>query len=365
MSKPRVGIITFHRAVHYGALLQAFALQEVLKKMGYECIIIDYRNSYLESLYKEMKLADCCNLMDLGRFIFYFKYHNKIHKKFREFSSTYLNKSDAYYSIEELRKIASQYNKFICGSDQVWNYKLTGFEKAYFLDFTEDILKKNSYAASFGFNSIPLEYVEEYRNLLKNFNHISVRESQGSAIVKELIDREAEVVLDPTLLITKHDWEKIAEDYKKKKNYILLYMIGVSPTLKTFVENLSRKTNCEIVYISYSLIRRIKATYERWVGPKEYLGLFKNARYIVTNSFHGTAFSINFNKDFFLEMMPETQDVNSRLKNILELFDLRTRQIINGKNAYIQEPINYNEVNQKLFIERQKSLDFLHKIIRN
>lgn len=182
-------------------------------------------------------------------------------------------------------------------------------------------------------------------------------------MVKDLINREAELVLDPTLLLNKQDWESIARDYDNKKEYILLYAFGNSPTIKTFVEDLSRRTGCEIVYISYSLIKRINAKYEKYVGPLEFLGLFKNARYVVTNSFHGTCFSINFNKDFFLEMLPESQGVNSRLENILDLFDLRSRQIINGENANINISIDYQKVNEKLLVERRRSLDFLHKIL--
>lgn len=130
-----------------------------------------------------------------------------------------------------------------------------------------------------------------------------------------------------------------------------------------FIKQLSAETNCEVVIISYSLKRTLKATYEKVVGPLEFLGLFKNAKYVVTNSFHGTAFSINLNKNFFLEILPENQGVNSRLINILNLFDLKSRQIVDGKNDFIHEPIDYNKVNQKLNEERSKSIDFIRKII--
>jgi hypothetical protein len=361
---PLVGVITFHRAINYGALLQAYALQEVLIKLRCRCNIIDYRNVRLESLHKENTLTDCHNWKEICRLIFYSKYHNKKVKKFREFSLSHLNLSDGYYGIDELRKITSEYDKFICGSDQIWNYKITNFDKAYFLDFVENKLQKYSYAASFGLDNIPSEYREEYKILLLNFNKITVRERQGAEIYKSLIGDDAEVVLDPTMLLSKLEWEKITTDYIKKDNYILLYLFGMSPTLKKFVKKLSKQTGCEIVSISYSLLNGLKATYERCVGPTEFLGLFKNARYIITNSFHGTAFSINFNKDFFIEMLPESKGGNSRLENILDLFGLRGRQIINGENTHVQEHIDYNQINQKLLVERQNSLNFLQKIIQ-
>jgi hypothetical protein len=173
------------------------------------------------------------------------------------------------------------------------------------------------------------------------------------------------MVLDPTLLLSRQDWEFVSENYSGESNYILIYMFGNSPTVKKFAEGLSQNSGCKILYISNSWIRRINAKYVRCLGPAEFLGLFKNARYIITNSFHGTCFSINFNKDFFLEMLPESAGVNSRLENILDLFDLRSRQIINGENDNIFQPIDYEKVNKQLLAERQRSLDFLHKIISN
>lgn len=360
----RVGILTFHRAINYGALLQAYALQESLKKMGCKPTIIDYHCTELESRHHEARMSDCHNVKDLARYAVYAKYQNKKFDKFREFSAVNLNLSDAYDSSDQLRKITSEYDRFICGSDQVWNYKITDFDKNYFLDFTEDNSKKNSYAGSFGISSIPSERTQEYRTLLLGFNHISVRENQGKSIIKDLINRDAELVLDPTLLLTNGEWETIAKDYKKKQNYILLYAFGVSPTMKMFVKKLSKQTGCVIVYISYSIIKRINATYEKSVGPADFLGLFKNARYVVTNSFHGTCFSIIYNKNFFLDVRSES-GVSSRLENILDVFDLRSRQIINGENACMQEPVNYDKVNDKLVVERQKSLEFLHKIIKS
>jgi hypothetical protein len=333
--------------------------------MGCEPSIIDYRSEVIERRHHESYLSDCHSLQDLARFIFYAKHQNRKHKKFRDFSAANLNLSNICVNREQLKEISSEYDKFICGSDQVWNYKITDFDKNYFLDFTEDTLKKNSYAASFGISNIPLEYAKEYKNLLKDFNHISVRENQAKKIIKDLINREAELVLDPTLLLTRQDWESIAAEYQKKKDYILLYMFGNSPILKTFTEALSRQTGYAIVYISYSVIKRVNAIYEKCVGPAEFLGLFKNARYVVTNSFHGTCFSLNFDKDFFLEMLPESQGVNSRLENILDLFDLRSRQIINGENVNIDKPIDYDKLNKKMLVERQRSLDFLNKIISN
>jgi len=363
--KLRVGIVTFHRVINYGALLQAYALQATLRKMGCECVIVDYRNAMLEAIHKEMVLSDCRNIKDVARFLLYSNYHNAKLREFRDFSSAYLKVDHTCTNIEELKCIAPEYDTFICGSDQVWNSNITNFDKTYFLNFCEDPSKKNSYAASFGFDSIPEQFFGDYQALLRGFRHISVRERQAQKIVSDLIGKDAEVVLDPTMLITEKEWEKLAADCLQIKEYILVYSLGTSATMKTFVERLSAETGCRIVAVSYSLRKRMEAKYEKNTGPARFLSLFRNAQFVVTNSFHGTALSIVFNKEFFLEMLPEAQGVNSRLENILEIFDLRERQIRNGTNEHMRETINYGKVNEILHRERAKSLAFLQQVIQD
>ncbi|OPZ97625.1 MAG: Polysaccharide pyruvyl transferase [Bacteroidetes bacterium ADurb.Bin408] len=361
--KLHIGIITFHRAINYGAILQAYALQHVVEKMGCDCNVIDYRNKVLESKHKKVRLRDCRNPLDMARFIFYSGHNNRKYDKFRDFLNTHIKMSSTCNSTEDLQRIAPQYDRFICGSDQVWNHRITNFDKNYFLDFCNNPVKKNSYAASFGFSSLSNEYVEKYQLLLKGFNKIAVRESQGKEIIRKLIGKNVDVVLDPTMLLDGADWAKIACEYRTK-NYILVYAFGrTSETMKIFIEKLAFQTKCSVVYISPTIYKQVKATYEKCIGPAEFLGLFKNAKYVVTNSFHGTAFALIFNKNFFLEMLPESQGVNSRLENILNVFELHARQIINGDNAHILKAINYNNVNMILETERQKALEYLQQIV--
>ena len=126
--------------------------------------------------------------------------------------------------------------------------------------------------------------------MLRNYNYMSVREKQGAQIIKRLLDKDVPVVLDPTLLVTKEKWFKLADGYTKYKNYILIYGFGSSNNLIEFARNLSKKTGYKIIHIANPYFRKIGFTYERAVDPKGFLGLFKNAKYIITNSFHGTAF---------------------------------------------------------------------------
>lgn len=357
----KIGLISFHRANNYGAVLQAYALSDIIKRLGYNPITIDYKNQSIENSYA----------------LYYFKgrslksiisgaitYHIRKKKKYKyeDFRSKFLT----LYEVTDLFSMNCDiFSKFITGSDQVWNYKIILFDKVYFLNFVYDHKKKNSYAASFGFDRVPDEFLDDYKKLLSDFNHISVRESQGANIIKELIGRDAEVCLDPTMLLSGDEWCKISHDFKSKKDYILIYQMATSQSLLDFAVYLSKKTNCDIIYISDAIRKRIKATYASGIGPLEFLGLLKNAKYVVTNSFHGTAFSINFNKPFFVEMLPPPANVNSRLKSILDIFDLRSRQIINGNNDNIFNEIDYTSVNQKLELERQRSLDYLKRILEN
>ncbi|WP_226643042.1 polysaccharide pyruvyl transferase family protein [Mesobacillus subterraneus] len=359
----KVGIITFHRAINYGAVLQVYALQEKIKELGAEAVILDYRNNLLEKKHKKRRLSECKSIKDYIRYFLLYKNYNKKFDKFRSFSDEFLNLSKKYDNFDELKKDSESYNDFICGSDQVWNHSITNFDTAYFLDFTKTIAKRNSYAASFGIKSIPDEYKDKYNELLKKFNKMSIREKQGAKIIEEVTQRESEVVLDPTFLISKNDWNKIAYDNLIEDKYILVYAFGGSKHIMSLAEKLSKKTGFKIVAINNNYKKSSNVEYLKSVGPREWLGLFKNAEYILTNSFHGTAFSINFNKEFFTEFLPESHGVNSRLEDILELFNLKHRQILSDNVEICDTNIDFTQVNKILGNERKKSVEFLQKII--
>lgn len=362
-NKRRIGIITFHRAINYGAVLQVLALQEKLRELGAEPYVLDYRNSKLEQHHKQMKLSNSKGIKELIIFMMVKRNYNKKFNAFREFSGKYLKISEPYYNLEDLKKADSKYDKFITGSDQVWNYKISDLDNAYFLSFTKDSSKKNSYAASFGVKSIPEEKTEEYYRLLKDFNTLLVREKQGAQIVNKLLDENVEVVLDPTLLITKDKWLEIAEDTVNDR-YILVYTFGGSKNIMEFAKNLAIKKRCKIIVISSTYKRSSQnVQYVKTAGPEQFLGLFKNAEYVITNSFHGTVFSINLNKQFSTELLPSTVGTNSRMEDVLELFNLKDRQLLNSDPSIAERLIDYKKVNQILEIERDKSISLLKNII--
>lgn len=363
-TQKKIGIITFHRAINYGAILQVYALQKKIEQLGGKCEVLDYRNDILEARHKEKSFSDIKNLKDILRYILIYRNYNKKHKKFRNFINENISLSRVY-NFEELEELSDKYDLFITGSDQVWNYSITNFDTAYFLDFVNDSVKKNSYAASFGISNIPKELKNKYYELLKDYNHMSLRELQGANIIKQLYDKEVDVVLDPTLLLNKNEWVNIANNNLIKDKYILIYAFGGSKYLMNLAKKLSDITGLKIVTISNNYKYSLNIKHIKTAGPEEFLGLFKNAEYVFTNSFHGTAFSINFNKQFFTEFLPEEHGVNSRLEDILDLFNLRNRQVKNDNINILNSTIDYVTVNKKLAAEREKSIAFLSRIIND
>lgn len=358
----KYGIITFHRAINYGAVFQTYALCETIKNQGYDCEVIDYRCEFLEKQYRKFGIYDLFNPKKIALILLKNIPIRDNTLNFENFRNKHLTLSERIYNSPlDLKESNNIYDVFITGSDQVWSYYCAGFDKSYFLDFVSTVNKKTSYAASFGVTSIPNEYKTDYIELLNEFNSISVREEQGAKLVKELTNENVEVVLDPTLLLSHKQWEKIAVPHIKNKKYILIYLLAESDTLFSFAKKIANEKNLEIIYIHDRLFSKKGVTNLNKVSPEEWLSLFKNAEMIITNSFHGICFSINFNKEFYVEFLPEPAKVNSRLENILKAFDLENRVI----NSCTTTKIDYEKVNKILEEKRRQSLCFIKEHIIN
>ncbi|MBQ7795424.1 MAG: polysaccharide pyruvyl transferase family protein [Lachnospiraceae bacterium] len=355
--KKNCGIITFHDAINYGAVLQAYALKKALT---------DYCNPFIVR-HHNLKIAKQHSLSPgiptnpqaLKTFIIksltYFP-NAKKHQAFLDFKNRYL-----YDTPEETTA-----DFYITGSDQVWNYVCSGFDKAYFLDFA-DARKRNSYSASFGLDTIPEDYIEHYYTLLKNFNKISVRESTGCNIIKELLDRDVPVTLDPTLLLTKDEWKSLFSHSINEKPYLLVYAFCTTPTMIDFVNRIAADKNLQIIVLlpEKSMWRKSKfknAKYLNYLSPQDWVQYFYNASFVVTNSFHGTVFSINFNRPFAVELLPPPAKVNSRITDMLKLLGLENQYI---SNPDVLNAIDYKRINESLCIERKKSLDYLLSIVKD
>lgn len=342
-----IGTITFHWANNYGAVLQAYALQKYLKNKGYKTEIIDYRPW---NVLKNEKLGAIKR-----KKINYFIKANNI----RKFRNNEINTSKkTYRTNDELKSIGNRYNSVIVGSDQIWNewFTLNGEGKitlSYFLNFINQKTRKISYAASFGTTLFSNEYISNVNPELKKFHKISVREKSGKVMMENL-GFEATLVLDPTLLIDKKEYEKLIEKNKmKKKQKVFSYIIHED-------QNLAVRTSSHIK--KYYKEKITKNYYNPKFGVYEWLQNIKEAEIVVTNSFHGVVFSLILETPFIV-IPVENSKMNDRINTLLSEVDLNDRIVneFNEKNIYnlMNNKINWKKINIRLQKLRLNSEDFL------
>lgn len=350
----KTGILTFHWANNYGAVLQVYALQKIVEQMGVDVQIIDFRAHKSKSMLLQKAISQLIRIPS-------YMEKKERNDRFTSFRRERLKLTDNNYSTEEqLIDCLPLFDTFICGSDQIWNPSIKGFSKAYLLSFVPAEKRKISYAASFGLNHIPDAHLDTFKKYLKRLHHISVREQDGIALVKELTGKQATHVLDPVFLLNAEEWEKTAKTPTDKEEYVLLFIMEKSQVLINLATRLAKETGKKLVSIN---IRKNKVQ-EADVnisnaGPQEFLGLIKNASYVCTNSFHATAFSILFNKPFMT--VPHTTR-NSRMESLLNILGIASQMMSKTLDCEeLQGKFHYdtNPVHERLQNEKKKSLDFL------
>ena len=385
MNGKKVGILTFFNRMNYGAELQAYALHKKVRDLGYDCELLDVlspRDASAKKPQVHKPLASSIRIEStksrINHKISYYlaavlgsKNDQNRKRRFEAFKRDYLTVSkQKFASVDDLYCYEMPYDIFITGSDQVWNPQTTlTSPEPYFLTFAAEDKLKISYAASFGVSSFPDEMKSYYKKWLANIDYISVRENQGADIVRDISGRTATVVLDPTLLLNAEDWNKAAAEPLLKKPYILLYTRIHSPYITRLACYLSRKTGYSIVRIPRGNIRegveyKVKNMFD--TGPSEFLGLFKNASFVLTSSFHGTAFAVNFNKPFY-SIVRKGGAINSRMISLLGNLNLESRLLFDGDDFPKDDDIfvDFSKANVALAKEREKSLSFLAVAFRN
>lgn len=358
----KVGVITFHRAINYGAALQTYALQVALKQIGVESEVIDYRCEHTENLYRVFKFTTPKQFI---RLFINIPWAISKKKSFRNFLSTNVKLSDSVYYRNNIKEANDVYDTFITGSDQVFNYACSNFDKSYFLDFAINSKKKNSYAASFSISEIPHEYKKDYIDLLKDFNHFSIREESGQRILHDLVGRDSELNVDPVFLLSKSDWSAIAKKPSIDK-YILIYQLNESTLIDSFARKLAKMTGYKIISINCDVVESIKHRDFHCLKDasiEEFVGLFKYAEYVVTNSFHGTAFSVLFNKKLFAEAKQKDFKPNHRIETLLKITDLTNCIISNLDDCVLTVNWDFKKANQTLLEEKNKSIAYLKEVI--
>ncbi len=351
-----IGILTFPTAINYGTALQAAALGKVLSDKGNDVRFIDHRCPLIDST---NSIFDFKNIFDIKYTIAHL--YNlpvaiKRKKNFVSFRSRYIPLAAGDHE---------GFDAVVAGSDQIWNYNLTDGDFYYFLDYDKKDKLKISYAGSFGLSALDEKYKEKINTLLADFDYLAVREKQASIIIKELSGKDVPVVCDPTLLMTKNDWERVATKKASEGGYIFVYTVFNSDKIWEQAQKLSEKTGLPIKTISYSKLHRRNAIYDFTAGPDDWVSYMLGADYVVTNSFHGVAFSINFNKNFFFDMPPAKAGVGSRISDITERYNLAGRNISAENFVFTTDAPDFTTANEKLCEDRQFSFSFIDSFLNN
>lgn len=367
----KVVIITFHNAFNYGATLQCAALAEKLRDRGFEVSVIDYLPEYVEnkkSIFRYLKDVKKAKnkLKALGKGVAYVRYANEVRRRnnaFDRFVQKHMSLTRKYSDVKELVSNPPSADTYICGSDQVWNRAITDnrFDKAFFLTFVKSG-KKIAYAVSLG-ETKPSEVKEELSDLTEGFRFISVREEDMAKELGTYLSRDVSTVVDPTLLLREADYRAFEEpvDLSSEK-YVLVYNVQNSDISLKTAETIAKKKGLEIIDISPNPFVKIKRSRKKIsYGPGEFLTLIKHAEYIVTNSFHGTVFSIIYKKQFFT--IPHKKR-SGRMVNLLELLDLKSRIVESMPFDGIDDKIDYDEVTSKIEEASEESEKLLIEAIK-
>lgn len=384
----KIGIITIVKVNNYGAELQAFALEKKLQQLGYDTEIINYlyyknwryQDSNISRALIPMSCKDKILYWIKYRLIYFFMdcifpFFSKTIKKrcnnFSDFHKINTSFSKEYTSMPALYKDYPLYDIYIVGSDQVWNPFTSSSIEPYFLTFAPKEKNKIAYASSFGVTTIPETLKEKYKQLLNNLNYISVREQSGVTLAEQLTNKKTYLALDPTLLLKKNDWSKIMKTYPNMpQKYVLIYQLSDSQAIINLALRIGKQFKIKI----YRICKRAYANNHNEgiinildAGPAEFLSLIYNATYMVTNSFHGTAFSINFNIPFY-SIISSKKSNNSRLESLLNITKLDTRLLKDDvpiESVDILSKIDYKTANNLLEVYRQQSIDYLTNSIEN
>lgn len=385
----KIGIITFHFPYNCGAALQCMALQTKLVELGHEVCVINYRPWYHQNRYTPLKnpvyWGGKCFEREKGNFVkklgkgidgfartvySWRKYFDGKEKndKFKSFTNKYLHETKVYRTLEQLQKDPPNCDVYISGSDQLWNSGLTEghFDPAYFLKFGSNDIGKMTYSVGTDFSKCS-DPVKQLKELVCDLDVISIRENRWRKVLEEAVDGKTEIHtdLDPTLILDKESYYSKMPGLKKTEPYILTYTMP-NETQKQIYNGarlLSEKLGMKVIDVSGDPNKMNKKVEDnRICGPDEFLWYVKNADYVLTNSFHGTAFSLIFEKQF---MVIPHSNTGNRVTELLDRLNLSTRhkKVTTDAVNEMTNPIDYTQV-RPIFNElREQSINFLSSTV--
>lgn len=367
----KIGIVTFHASLNCGSMLQAYALQETLREKFHQNVeIIDFSSKGQRKMYSLIDTRLRPRVIKRNfRVLPYLKEFKDLKADYKRFSDTYfVLTSKQYRRNQELFGLQDTYDILIAGGDQVWNVLCRDTDLAYFLNFSNSA-KKVSYSPSLG--AVNINYAAKnlslYKNLLEQFDYISVREPNGKDWLEKLLGRNVEMIVDPTMLFTPNEWthkikiEKIDEpfifyyafDYSNHKLNLALQRISKDLGVKIFMIDRKEWNICHLNNYGIELYPH--------GGPMAFISMINSAKYVVTDSFHGTVFSALFNKKFCNCRHNPNQDVNDdRSSSLLAELGLERQYVVSDqlKKDDLTREIDYSSVND--CIEKLREKGFLY-----
>lgn len=370
-----IGIITIHKINNYGSVLQAYALQKACEDLGYRVEIIDY--DFPNVFHLNNKYATASDTQpNEPKWIkaLFAKALVRQHKGIRSFVENYQHLSGyKYHRVEDFTNNQPHYDIYLTGSDQLWSPRHCNGDPAFMLYFAPDNALKVAYAASIGASAIPKDLKDTYSRLLSRYKHIAVRENSGAEIIKGLTGKEAAVVLDPTLLLNKDDWNRIAVARRiVKKKYILCYFLNYTfnafPYVDELAADIQRQTGFEIVRVARPPHRLSigNTAYKIGASPEEFMALVRDAEIVLTTSFHGTAFAVNYGRPVF-SIVENRNASDSRQVSLMHNLGL-DKQIISVKDEFpAASKASYDVEKEQGILEnlRVMSKSYLEKALKD
>ncbi len=382
----KIGILNCGHIINFGSVLQSYAMEKIVMDItGRQAESIRYIQKkdiyYLIHYFPQIfdKGIAQFKMSGIKRKLYLNFFNRKLGKKcnerekyFKRFVKKHFHLSPCYIGKKCLVREVESYDGFVLGSDQVWHPINLG-SHFYTMEWIPEHIPKITYASSFGVSEISRRQQKQVGNYLNRIDKISVREQKGAEIIRGLTGRSVPVVADPTILLAEEHWKYLFET-TTEKNYILCYFLGGNRAGREYAERLKEKTKMKILTIPFmDEINKIDFEFGDIqlfdIGPGEFLSYIYNADYIITDSFHGTVFSVLFKRQFvvfnrFAES--EKRSTNSRIDTLLENLNLLSRRVTSSGEMDIElmdREIDYGSVSELLKIQRERSLDYLKKAL--
>ena len=335
----KIGIMTMHRVLNFGSALQAYALQEKLRQKGWKNELIDY--IFPEPQKKSFSFRGL--LFDVVVFLRNALIGFPTEKKKRRFSSfrkKYFVVSPKEYNHNSISQEPPIYDIYLTGSDQVWSPRHVKGNTDFMFSFAPDGSRIVSYAASFAVESIPQEFRNQYSKALSRYSNITVREAFGCDIVRQLTGKQSKTVCDPTLLLNKQEWDVLADNSRSKEKepyilvYILTYMYNPYPEVDNIIKKVQKEPGYKVIYLNGRTqdFGKPNSKIIKDSGPCEFLDLIRNAKFIITTSFHGVAFACIYGIPFY-GIVADKEQQGDRIHSLLAELDCMESLI-----SYREEP---------------------------